>query len=297
MNLSSAFQLLILAAIWGASFIFMRIAVPVLGPTLLIELRVGLAAVFLLLAAFYLKKNLQILAHWRHYFFLGLFNSAIPFLLFAYSAQVLTASLLSILNSTAPIWGTVIGALWFRSKISIRQLIGLLTGVAGVVILLGFDDIRLLDGSTLAIVASLGAALCYGISSVYARASAIKQPFNNAHGSMWAATLIILPLIPFFPASSEPTTEVIGSVVLLGVLCTGIAYLMYFRLIDEVGAPSALSVTFLIPMFGIFWGYIFLDEQIGWHTLMGTVLVITGTIFVTGFSLRKSLFPKAFSHE
>ena len=289
MNLINAIQLLILAAIWGASFLFMKIAAPVLGPSLLIQTRVGLAAVFLLVVSVILKKKLNAVRYWRHYLFLGFFNTAIPFLLFAYAALTIKASELSILNSTAPIWGTMIAAIWFRNKISLKEVMGLIMGVSGVVVLIGFDAFQLQGGNLPGIFAAIMAAGCYGVASVYTRAVNIKQPFNNAHGSMWAATYITLPLLLFFPAQSEGTIQVLWSVILLGVLCTGIAYLIYFRLIEEVGAPSALTVTFLIPMFGIFWGYWFLDEVIGWHTLTGAVLVVSGTIFVTGFSFRKSV--------
>lgn len=289
MSLINTIQLLVLAAIWGASFMFMRIAAPVLGPGMLIETRVGLAAVFLLVVSVILKKKLNAVKYWRHYLFLGIFNTAIPFLLFAYAALTITASELSILNSTAPIWGTMIAAIWFRNKISLKEVIGLMMGVSGVVVLIGFDTFQLQSGNLYGILAAIMAAGCYGVASVYTRAVNIKQPYNNAHGSMWAAALVILPLLPFFPAQPVESQHVLWSVILLGVLCTGIAYLIYFRLIEQVGAPSALTVTFLIPMFGIFWGYLFLDEIIGWHTLTGAVLVVSGTVFVTGFSFRKSV--------
>jgi drug/metabolite transporter (DMT)-like permease len=104
---------------------------------------------------------------------------------------------------------------------------------------------------------------------------------------MWAATLLIAPAVPFFPAAQAASPAVIGSVVALGVVCSGVAYLLYFRLIDDIGAAPGLTVTFLIPVFGIIWGYLFLNETIGWHTIAGSIVVIAGTALVTGFSLER----------
>ncbi|MCW8948157.1 MAG: DMT family transporter, partial [Sedimenticola sp.] len=131
MSAASLSRLLLLSAIWGGSFLFMRIGAPVLGPVMLIIFRVGLAALFLLGVALILKKRMSLKVHWKHYLVLGLINSALPFLLFAYAAQTLSASLLSILNATAPIWGAIIGALWTRTLLSGKAVMGLLSGVVG----------------------------------------------------------------------------------------------------------------------------------------------------------------------
>jgi drug/metabolite transporter (DMT)-like permease len=284
MNAASLIRLLVLSAIWGGSFLFMRIGAPVLGPTVLVEFRVGLAALFLFGVALFLKKRLNVRAHWQHYLVLGLLNSAIPFLLFGFAAQTLSASLLSILNATSPIWGAIIGAVWARTPLSRRSLVGLMLGVMGVALLVGFDQMTLLPGAGLAIIAALGAAFSYGIASVYAKTAKSVAPFANAHGSMWAAALLILPLVLFFPVNATPTPNVMLAVIALGVLCSGIAYLLYFRLISDIGAAPALTVTFLIPVFGVLWGGLFLDEIVGWHTILGSVIVILGTALVTGFS-------------
>ncbi len=296
MDSASFVRLFSLAAIWGGSFLFMRIGAPVLGAAWLVEWRVGLAALFLALVGWHLRKRLQAAVHWRHYLVLGLFNSALPFLLFSYAAQTLSASLLSILNATAPIWGAVIVALWTRSPLAARTLAGLLLGIVGVALLVGFDSVAWRPGAPLAICAALGAAFCYGIASTYARTARTVDAFSNAHGSMWAATLLLLPVVPFFPMAGTPDVPVFASVVALGVLCSGIAYLLYFRLIQDLGAPSALTVTFLIPMFGVFWGHLFLDEVVGWYTLAGSLVVIVGTALVTGFSLRRLFLSKVGQH-
>ena len=146
MTAASLVRLLALSAIWGASFLFMRLGAPVLGPVLLIGCRVLSAALFLAVVGALLRRPLDARRHAAHYLVLGLFNSALPFLLFAFAARTLSASLLSILNATAPIWGAVIGAVWTRTALSPKSLLGLALGVAGVALLVGFDPGTLREG-------------------------------------------------------------------------------------------------------------------------------------------------------
>ncbi|MGI9919034.1 DMT family transporter [Vibrio owensii] len=284
MTAASFFRLLCLAAIWGGSFLFMRVAANTFGPAYLIEFRVGFAAIALLLISIYLKKKLSFTAHTKHFFIIGLFNTAAPFLFFAYAAQTLNASTLSILNSTAPIWGALIGFIWYRSPLTPKAILGMAIGIAGVAVLVGWSAVKIGDEAILPIIASLLAACSYGIATNYTKNAPQIPAFNNAHGSMWAAVIWVLPLLPFLPMRAEPTSIEWSSVVALGVVCTGLAYLLYFRLVSEVGPASALSVTFLIPVFGILWGYLILDEPIGFNTIIGTILVLSGTMLVTGFS-------------
>ncbi|CAK2732262.1 Drug/metabolite transporter (DMT)-like permease [Vibrio crassostreae] len=285
----SFLKLIMLAAIWGGSFLFMRIAANPLGPAVLIEARVLCAAVTLLLVSFYLKRKLSFNAHAKHFFILGLFNTALPFLFFAYAAQTLNASTLAILNSTAPIWAAIIGAIWTKTTLEARVLLGLGIGVTGVGVLVGWDAMNIGQEAILPIFAAVMAAFSYGIASNYTKTAPKVEAFNNAHGSMWAAVLIVLPFVFFMPMREAPDLTITTSVILLGAVCTGLAYLLYFNLINELGAPSALSVTFLIPVFGILWGNLFLDEAIGINTVVGSILVITGTMLVTGMTPSKMI--------
>jgi drug/metabolite transporter (DMT)-like permease len=296
MNTANLLRLILLAAIWGGSFLFMRISAPVLGPAVLIELRVLLAALFLLAVAFVLGKRaapLKLREHWKHYLILGFFNSALPFLLFAFAARTLSASVLSVLNATAPMWGAIIGAIWTRQPVKARTALGLVLGTVGVALLVGFDKVSGQPGAAVALVAALAAALCYSIASLYARSAKAVAPFANAHGSMWSSALLVLPALAFFPPTGQPTAAVAGSVIALGVLCSGIAYLLYFRLIEEIGPTSALTVTFLNPVFGILWGALFLGEVVGWYTIVGSAIVLAGTALVTGFVPRFGRAPAA----
>ena len=285
MDAASLVRLLVLSAIWGGSFLLMRLGAPALGPVALMEARAVLAALFLGSVALSLKKPpLGWRAHWRHYLILGAFNSALPFLLFGYAALTLPAGLLSILNATAPLWSALLGAVWQRTALGGRTLAGLALGIAGVSLLVGFDRVLLLPGAVLAVAASLGAACCYGIASLYAKSAGARDPFVNAHGSMWAASLLLAPALPFFPVPAAPGPGIAAAVLVLGVVCSGVAYQLYFRLIGDIGAAPALTVTFLIPLFGVLWGWLFLGEAVGWHTLVGAAVVVVGTALVTGFS-------------
>ncbi|NVD73903.1 DMT family transporter [Duganella sp. BJB488] len=293
MSTANLFRLILLAAIWGGSFLFMRIAAPVLGAAVLIEYRVLFASLFLAAMALALKKPLNLRQHWKHYLILGLFNSALPFLMFAFAARTLSASLLAVLNATTPLWGTLIGAVWTRHMVGAKVMLGLLLGACGVALLVGFDHVSTKPGAGIAIAAVLFASFNYGIASNYAKQARTVEPFANAHGSMWAATLLVLPALPFFPAPGEPTIGIMGAVLALGVLCSGVAYLIYFRLIQDVGPSSALTVTFLSPLFGILWGVMFLQESVGWYTFAGAAIVITGTALVTGFRPSFGFLSKA----
>ncbi len=283
MDAASITRLFALAAIWGASFLFMRVSVPAFGPVALIMFRVGIAAAFLWLVARVLKQPLAMRRQWRHFLSIGVLNSALPFLLFAYAAQSLPASLLAILNATSPLFGAAIGALWLGLPLTGSAALGIGCGLAGVSVLVGQN--LALAGNTEwpAVAAGLLAPLSYSLASIYTKARpGVATPFGNAHGSMWMATLVLLPLFLLAPVRHAPDVGDWTAVSLLAIVCTGGAYLLYFRLIDDVGPTRALSVTFLIPVFGVLWGSLFLDEAVGWHTLIGGALILTGIALTAG---------------
>jgi len=291
MSTASIVRLLLLSAIWGASFLFMRVSAPFLHPAELIFWRVGLGAVFLFAVSLFLSSKLRLRENWKHYLILGLLNAAIPFSLYAFAAKTVSASLLSILNSTAPIWASLIGSLLFKAETKTTAWIGMAIGLIGVVLLTGVETLALPKGGLLAIFAVLGATFCYGAGTNYAIRSKPNEAFSNAHGSMWGATALLAPFFFFSnPSPQEVPAVVVISILLLGVLCSGVAFLLYFRLVEDIGATSALTVTFLIPVFGVLWGVIFLGENFGWHSLVGTVLIFLGLSLVTG--LERHFFNK-----
>lgn len=285
MNTASLLRLLLLAALWGASFLFMRIGAPVLGPVVLIEARVAIAALFLAAVALVVRRATADATPWQQHAIVGLLNSALPFLLLAWASTRATASVLSIVNATAPLFGALITALRLRRGPGGSVMVGLLLGVAGVGLLLLPAAGARAAWSVEAILAAAAAACSYGLASHYAQWAAQRRatdPFTGAHGSMWAATCWLAPAVPFFLPAGPVPMPVTASVLALGVLCTGVAYLLYFRLIRDVGATSALTVTYLIPVFGVLWGALFLDEPVTAPMLAGGLVILAGTALATG---------------
>lgn len=285
MKRADLIRLLLLAAIWGASFLFIRIAAPAFGSSALMCVRVVIAALFLFAVMQLFGKNrLQTTDAW-HYLLLGGVNSALPFVLYAYASHWLSASILAVLNATAPMWGLLIGVVVFRQRVPFKSVLGLALGVVGVGVLVGFDPLLLQPGSGLAVAAGAAAACCYGIATHYTKRAKQRQAFDNAHGSMWAAAIWLAPFALMNWPATMPALDMWLAVTLLAVLCTSIAYLLYFRLLSDIGPTNSLTVTFLIPVFGVFWGHTLLGEVIGWHTVIGVVCVLCGTSLVTGFSV------------
>jgi drug/metabolite transporter (DMT)-like permease len=158
-------------------------------------------------------------------------------------------------------------------------------GLTGVAVLAGVESMTLPADGMWAIAAGLAATLSYGIATTYTKVAPNVESFSNAHGSMWAATLVMIPVALATPMPAEVTMVPTGLAVLaLGVVCSGVAYLIYFRLIADFGGVSALTVTFLIPVFGTLWGAWLLGEPVTWTTVGGGLLVLLGTAMVTGFS-------------
>jgi drug/metabolite transporter (DMT)-like permease len=272
-------RLVALAAIWGASFLFTRIVAPVMGPVLTADLRM-LVAGLALVAYFRLAGFDPDWRRWgRKYAFVGLLNSGLPFVLYAYAALYLSAGLMAVLNATAPMWGALLTVLLLGERLTARRAAGLALGVIGVAVLSRPDA-----GTTqafLAIAACLAAAFLYGLTGVYMKRWAGDVPARGmAVGTQVAAGLLMLPLIPFSPPPAEPTVLVAASVLALGLLCGAVAYLLYFRLITDIGPAGALTVTYLIPLFGVLWGALFLGEALSIAMLAGGVLVVLGTVLV-----------------
>ncbi len=279
MNLT---ELILLAAIWGGSFLFLRVAAPEFGPVPLIWLRVAIATLVLLPVLRTAEARRQLRAKAWPLFVVGLTNSAVPFCLFAWSTLYVGAGLDSILNATTPLWTALLAALLFQVAMSRAQGLGLAVSLVGVVVLV-WDTLGGGAGSPLAAAAALAATAFYGYSANYAkRHLAGVPPFLVACGSqLFAALLLMLPALLLWPAHPV-TTRAWSSAVALGVVCTGLAYVLYFRLIARVGAAYAASVTFLIPIFGVLWGALFLGEKITSNMAAGCAIVLLGTALATG---------------
>ncbi|MGC2518459.1 MAG: DMT family transporter [Burkholderiales bacterium] len=273
-----AFRLVLLAAIWGGSFIFLRIAAPALGPWLLAELRVLLAALTLLAYVRATGFDLKWRSRWREYLIIGAINSAAPFVLFSYAAVHIPASYSAVLNATSPLFGAAFAAAWLADRFNARRASGLAAGMLGVALLVGFGPLAVTPEVVLAALAALGGAGCYALASVVSKKSTESiAPLAVATGSQIGAALILAPAFAVWPDPGGITPGVVLSVIALAVLCSAIAYLLYFRLIADIGPAQALTVTFLIPLFGIVWGAVFLGEQITPVMFLGAVLVVGAT--------------------
>ena len=278
-----ALELLLLAAIWGGSFLFMRVGAPVLGPVPLIALRVATAALVLLPILRRAELREQLRRRWWPLAVVGLSNSALPFTLFAVGALHLGAGFESILNATTPLWAACIGALWFGRQISRTQGLGLLLGFGGVVILVGEHGGASTGASLLAAAPALLAPVCYGFAVHYARRHLARtDPMLITFASQaFAALMLAAPGVALWPARPVPAT-IWAAVLALGILCTGVAYVMYFRLVLRVGAAHAASVTFLIPVFGMLWGALFLHESVHPSMIVGSAVILAGTALAGG---------------
>jgi len=271
-------RLLLLAGLWGGSFAFIRVAVPELGALWLAFARVALAFAALFVLALGRRAVPSFLAHWRSYAVIGIVNSALPFALFSFAEEYIGASTAAVLNATSPFFGAVVAALWLKDALTLPKLAGMGLGLAGVVVLVGWQAEPLTGTTLVASLACLAAAFCYGLASVYAKRNMRDVPSAAmALYSQLTAAIVLAPALTFVPLPSSPTPLVVGNVVALALGSTALAYLLYFRLIATIGPARALTVTFLIPLFGVLWGYLFLGEPLAANTLVGCALILGGT--------------------
>jgi drug/metabolite transporter (DMT)-like permease len=283
--------LLLLSALWGASFIYIRVAVPALGPFVLVELRVGLAAVVLALCAALVGRLPKLRRRWRQFVLLGAVNVAIPFSLISTAEINLTASLAAILNSTTVMFTAVVAAVWMGDALTARKLVGVALGIVGVTVLVGWDPITMNWTVALSVGAMLAASLAYALGSVYAkRTFADAPPLAIASGQLTAAAMLMLPLAAVSAPEQSPSTIVVLSVLGLALPSTAVAYMLYFRLIANVGPTSTSTVTLLVPLFGLLFGVVLLDEPVGVGTLAGLVLILSSVTLITGLGATR---PKA----
>lgn len=287
MSLASLIDFVLLAALWGSSFLFMRLAVVEFGALPTAAVRVAVATTFLLPLVWWRGLMPQLRQHWKLVAVVGLSNSAIPFALFSFALLTISTGLSAILNAAVPLFGALVAWLWLKDRPTGSRVAGLVIGFAGVA-LLAWDGASFKPGASgiapaWAVLACLLATVFYAIA-----ASATKRYLSGlpalvtATGSQIGATLgLALPALWLWP-QRMPGLQSWLSVIALGVLCTGIAYILYFRLIEQAGPARALAVTFVVPVFALIYGALFLSERITpWMVGCGLV-VICGTALSTG---------------
>lgn len=275
MKLIHLAALILLGSIWGASFLFIRVAAPVLGPLPLMGARVFIAGAALFVYAAVLRQLPDLRGRWRDVLVVGALNSAFPFVLIAAASLTLTASLASILNSTTPLFTAVIAAAWLKKPLSMRVWLGVGLGITGVTVLVGGAPLAFNAQLLLAALASLSAAFCYGLGNVYASQHFNGvAPLHSALAQMLGATVLLtLPALATLP-DTPPTPGAIGSLLALALVSTSFATLIYFYLINHIGPTRTSTVTFLVPVFGTCWGILFLQEPFTPGILLGMGLIL-----------------------
>lgn len=283
-SLASLLELFLLAALWGGSFVLLRVASPVFGPILLVELRVFTGLVVMFPFLFIYQHHHELFKHWRTIALISLINMCIPFCLLAFSSLSLGAGLISILNATVPFFAALTGFLAFAQKFSYAAMSGLLIGFMGVVTLVLSGDASLtINGNLLAFLTALLAASLYGLST-----NIINQRLMGVSGlaitvgSLFFSTLFLLPFIFTQIPEQTPNGSIWFSVLALGVFCTGLAYILFYRLIMKIGVQQTVTVTYLVPVFSIFYGMVFLGETLTFVMILGCVLVLSGVAITTG---------------
>ncbi|MCC7113671.1 MAG: DMT family transporter [Burkholderiales bacterium] len=278
MRRSDLARLCALAMIWSLSFVFMRVVSAPLTPVWTAALRIGIAGTALALWLAATGVDVDLRGRWRAYLWVGLVNSAAPFLLYAWAALTLPASYLVVLNAAAPMFTAVGAAIFFGERLTLPKIAGLAAGAIGVALVSRAGPIEPTPEVIAAVVACLGAAACYAASGLWLkRHGAPLKPVAIAAWSQVLAACALSPIAIATPMPGPVTPVVIANLLGLALLCSGVAYLLYYRLIRDAGPTRAMTVAYLMPPFGMVWGVILLGETITAPMAAGTALVVAGT--------------------
>ena len=281
MSAADLARLVGLAACWGLAFVFIRVAVPPLGPVALSVIRTLGAGCVLLLYARAIGVNVEWRARWPRFLAFGILNSAIPFVLIAAGEKVLTAAYSAILVATAPLFGAVVAAVWAREPLTARKLAGLFLGIAGVGLVVGWNPAGAEPPPAWAIAATLVAAAMFGVAANYARLrTGDIPPMATAAGSQLCAGLLLLPFVVAVPPVAMPSPVELANAIGLALASSALAFVLYFRLIANVGAVKTLTVNFLSPLFGVSGGVLLLGEPVTANMVAGTAVILAGTALV-----------------
>jgi drug/metabolite transporter (DMT)-like permease len=283
-------RLLILGAIWGSSFLFQRVAVPELGTGVTAGGRIALAAIALWLMMAALRRPLDWRENWREYILCGALNSGLPFLCFAFAAKYLPAGYSAVLNAMVPMFTVLLAWATTSNRPSTSKLAGVILGLLGVIVLARFGTVLMSTATLAAFGAGMLAALCYAVAALRMRKKfANNDPLAVATGTQIGSTILLLPWMLLTLPAAMPSHAAIGALVMLGLVCTALAYALYFWLLRDAGSERAVTVTLLVPVFAQIWGLIFLHEAIGPATLVGLGLVLLAMALV----FEKVRWPRA----
>ena len=283
MSPAQFFQFLIMSALWGGSYLFLRIATPEFGVIPLLTVRSFLAFLFIIPFVLIYKKQRELITNWQPLLIVGIIGAAIPYGLTSYATFYATSGYASLMSATTPIFSAIIGYFWLKDAINRLAILGIMIAFIGVYVL-ALDKESIDEGAGLIpVYAALVAAVFYATFGNFSKLKFAKMDkIVVTAGTQFYAILMTLPLSVFFWPSTLPSTTSWLSVLVLGVACTGWAFFTFYKLIDQIGVNKTISSTYLIPVFGIFWGWLFLDEKITFHILVGIVTILSGVALTTG---------------
>lgn len=274
--------LLLVSAIWGSAFMFYAYLTPIFGVFLTVAARLLIAGVVLVVLFSLQKRPLAFRSSWRIFLAVGVLNSAIPFVLYSWAALRIPSSVEVVLNALTPVFGALFSYFLLGERLTGRKTGGMVLGFAGVVLIAGLGPFPLTFETVLACLACLAATASYALAAIYIRRRASHlSASQNAAGSQLLAGLLLLPLAPFGLPSEPISLFAVGVLVLFAVLCSAVAYLLYYRLVELAGPTTALAVTFPMPIFGFVWGALLLGEQLTLGMVGGTALVLLGMFLMT----------------
>ncbi|MDW5444509.1 DMT family transporter [Polaromonas sp. SM01] len=278
-------QLLALSALWGASFPFIRIASPALGPWGVAGIRCVLAALVLAGLMTLLRERWPGRPAWPRLVLLSVLTVVAPFVLFGWAGLHLPAGYSAVLNATAPLFGVLAAAVVREERLTLRRLLGCAVGFAGVALLVRLGPVAVTTPVLMSALACVAAAACYACGAILMkRASHAHQPLPASAAVHLAAALLLLVPTGLSVPAMQPSTAALLSVAVLGLVTSGFMYWISMRLMREIPASAATSAAFMIPLFGIAWGGLFLGEPVTWGMAPGCVLVLAATVMITGFN-------------
>ena len=294
MSSSVAARWLLLATLWSLQHLFMRVSVPVFGATLVAEVRAFAATGFLLIWLFVvMRESLRLRTNWRDHLAVSVTNNVLPFVCFAYAATALPASYLAVMSGMVPLWSAITAAPILGEPLGPRLVGGFVLGLVGVALIVNLGPVPLDASMILATTAGMVGAAMWGWAGVVIRQRSHRLPaMSLATGSIFFSAILMAPAWVTVPPVATWTPSATVAVVLLGLFCTGIAYLPFFTLVRDIGPTRTLTVGLAVPVLGMLWGWLFLDEAITLGMIGGAALVLVALVLVMSPS-RPDSAPRA----
>jgi drug/metabolite transporter (DMT)-like permease len=276
-------RLVALGAMWGASYLFMRVAVPQLGPALMIELRVVIAGLLLLAFMFLSGRGSDWRRYWRAWLFIAVVGTAVPFMLIAEALRTIDASTAAILNALVPLFTTIVAAIWIRDRITPAKAAGIALSIAGTAVLVGWTPQPMSAKELLAASMSVAATILYGINIVFSRVNLRDAtPAATSAYTLLLAGVVLLPFTPLDRNLALVPWSAWMALLGLAVVSTTVAFIYYYRLIADIGPVKASTVTLLVPVFGMIWGVVFLGEPLTPGRVAGCAIILSGCALILG---------------